>query len=341
MCADTEKGIAIIDNELERVCAYTEMSIDYVIASMVQLVHTTNPPSPVPTFQSVSHSTSFPTTDDVSPLGTSSVDPSLADETVDSAPKEVSANPSADPTTMMLVPTARPSLFVVDTSNPSASPSELHSSFEDVGLSSPSVSPMGNPSVSPAVSLLSPSLQYEAWEATAPILPVIWDEQYVSDSSKTAGNHDYGQVKQSNDESSSPSPVVIVGVAAAVAIVVTAWIAGMFVVRRNGKHLIKHPRSEHEEVRYFDKKDEIGNDSEEVELLDVELGRAQVLSVQIPDSESSPELDSFSQGDSDSSGWSSSAGLSSLRTATFDSLTDDEMPCVVLKDVPTMKEIVK
>jgi hypothetical protein len=131
-----------------------------------------------------------------------------------------------------------------------------------------------------------------------------WNEQYA----KPTGNS-----IQLDDKSNSLSPTAIIGVAAAVAIMIAAWIAGLFIARggdrdRIDEHITKNDNKNGHNIK------------------DAELGLGSYnLDVDPPQLATEPE--SLSQDKSDrSSDWSSSFELSSLCTSTFDSLTDDDMP---------------
>ena len=320
------------------------MTVAYILQEKVETASPSmgSPPSSnsVPSYSPLSSSPSVIMTKDASV--TSSTSHSSPVNLIDILPKTPSSSPSVD--------SARPSLFpTADTSSNALSMAQAEAPLpqqDDIDLiledsstaptihitnissaisqiAPPSQSDTGDPTSgdsfvqsSNSINLppASPSSSFESL-APSPTPSSGWEEQYALQDQST-------QEEQSN----SLSPVAIVGVAAAVAVVAAAWVAGLFVARRHEDHVDKAL-----DTKYDCRK------------LDLEVGQVKIdekkvrLSLQVVDTDNSlsaPELESLSQDESDgSSGWSSSAGLSSLRTATFDSLTDDEMPPVFSKIV--------
>lgn len=217
--------------------------------------------------------------------------------------------------------TAMPTPLMVETTQPSfrpLKPDEFESSYSPTSFletgtiavvdstATPSAAMDLSASPSASTSLHMPSFNKTGSTNMSPFGPSgspstidTWDEKFSAIVPTSKGN-----VGHSNEQSNSLPPAAIVGVAAAVAIVIASWFAGLFA--SSGVDEEVDPKSEH----------------------DLELGRTDPKSTANGEVKSSSlPIDEISFDDSDrSSGWSSSAGLSSLRTATFDSLTDDGIP---------------
>ena len=219
--------------------------------------------------------------------------------------------------------TAMPTPLMVETNQPSfrpLKPVEFESSYSPTSsletgtiavvdsTATPSAAMDLSASPSASTSLHMPSLDNTGSTNMSPFGPSgspsmidTWDEKFSAIVPTSKGNMGHSN---ENEQSNSLPPAAIVGVAAAVAIVIAAWFAGLFA--SSGIDEEVDPKSEH----------------------DLELGRTDPKSTANGEVKSSSlPIDEISFDDSDrSSGWSSSAGLSSLRTATFDSLTDDGIP---------------
>jgi hypothetical protein len=247
------------------------------------------------------------------------------------------ANPdvSATPSSIFSAPYNSESIPIIPTVQPSVSPTisafgppSSLSSSESVASKVPtddswSKQPTVQPSASPTISAFGPPSSLSSSENVASTVPTVdsWSDQY-------APKHKIGTVRGRTEESGSQpnslSPVIIVGVAATVASVVTSLFAGLFVAK---KKVQREANTISESVKSFNREDKHGHELKEMHAekdLDEENALADALVNGNPECIS--DVDSLS----DDSGWSSSAGLSSLelRTATFDSLTDDEMPQV-------------
>eukprot|EP00956_Cyclotella_meneghiniana_P044621 scaffold326704_cov83-Cyclotella_meneghiniana.AAC.1 len=179
-CKGKEKGIIVNGAGLERVCAYTQMTMAYVSQGGETVIPTpsvveTNIPSFRP-LKPLESGPSYSPTSFIQTGTSTAVDPSP------SAATDFSAPPSASTT--------------------------IHSpSFDNAGSTSTNTSPFG-PSGSPSV--------------------VTWDEKFsaIVPTSK-------GSTGQSNEPQKSLPPAAIIGVTAAVAIVIAAWVAGLFASRED------------------------------------------------------------------------------------------------------------